>query len=132
MPKSVHPIKILASVELGNPAAHCAHFGICSIAVLSLRQWTVFKPGHIRHLKAILSVTSSGSLRFEFSLESMRADTRAQFFSSDGFRVDHAAVLPRSITHLLRIPQRAGIVPGIYVLSLLTDALFMELTLEIP
>jgi len=130
MSKSVHDIKILVSVELGNPAAECAHFGICSVAVLSPKQWAAFKSRHIRHVKAVLSVSPAGSLRFEFPLESMRADTRAQFFPSEGFRVDGSTVLPRRTLSLLRIPPSAIIMPGLYALSLLADTLVVELALQ--
>jgi len=131
MSKPVRTIQIPVSVELGNPAADCAHFGICSVAVLSPKQWAVFKPRHIRHVKAMLSAPASGGLRFEFPLESMRADTRAQFFPMEGFRVDGATVLPRALLQLLRTPPRTGTIPGLYAVSQLADALVVELALGV-
>ncbi len=130
MLKSAHDIKILASVELGNPAARCAHFGICSVAVLSPKQWAVFKPRHIRHLKAMLSVTADGCLRFEFPLDGMRTDTRAQFFPPEGFRVDSGSVLPRVIATILQLQKGAETVPGMYAFRLSAGGLVLELSLS--
>ena len=132
MSKSVHDIKIPVSVELGNPASDCAHFGICSVAVLSPKQWGAFKSRHVRHVKAMLSVSTTGSLRFEFPLESMRADTRAQFFPPEGFRVDSAGTMPRVIVRLLHLSPSACTVPGVYGLSVERDGLVMELTISAP
>ncbi|MBP6810277.1 MAG: hypothetical protein KA138_02075 [Saprospiraceae bacterium] len=130
MPKPVHALKILASVELGNPAADCAHFGICSVSVLSPKQWAVFKPRHFRHAKALISVTANASLRFEFPLESMRADTRAEFFPMEGFRVDSARVFPGVVSTLLKLPEGTQIVPGLYAFSRFFNRLVVELSLE--
>ncbi|MBC7778022.1 MAG: hypothetical protein H7246_21500 [Phycisphaerae bacterium] len=130
MQKPMPEIKILASVELGNPAAHCAHFGICSIAVLSPKHWAIFKPRHVRHVKAMLSVTTAGCLRFEFPLEGMRSDTRAQFFPPEGFRVDSASVLPRVLATALRLPRGMETVPGRYAFRLFPDGLVLELLLS--
>lgn len=129
MPKPIHALKILASVELGNPAADCAHFGICSITVLSPKQWTVFKPRHFRHVKALISVTVNASLRFEFPLEGMRADTRAEFFPREGFRVDSARILPDSINAKLGLAPGLYVAQGIYAWKYFNAGLRVELAL---
>lgn len=132
MSKPIPSTKILASVELGSPAADCAHFGICSVEVLSPEQWAVFQPRHIRHLKAVLSVTASGGLRFEFPLDGMRTDTRMVFFPPEGFRVDSAMTLPHFITLALNLPLGTTTLTGMYALVLSGNRLRLDLTIEMP
>ncbi|MFN0175883.1 MAG: hypothetical protein ACKVU0_14620 [Saprospiraceae bacterium] len=129
MPKPVHAVKILASVELGNPAADCTHFGICSISVLSPRQWAVFKPRHFRHVKALISLTIHESLKMEFPLESMRPDTRAEFFPKEGFRVDSARILPDSILSKLGLSPSLYVAQGVYSWKYFNAGLRVELAL---
>lgn len=123
------PIKILTSVELGSPAADCAHFGICSVDVITPEQWVVFQPRHIRQVKAILSINPRGQLCFEFPIDGMLEETRVQFFPEMGFRVDSARVLPAVITELLGIKDLLYTVPGIYPLTFLANSLITELCL---
>ncbi len=122
-------MKILAAVELGSPAADCAHFGICSVDVLSPAQWAAFRPCHVRHVKAILSRSGRDCLRFEFPLDGMRADTRAQFFPPEGFRVDSAKALPCSVTDALGLPPGIHTLPGVYALDIWGDGLGVGLSL---
>lgn len=122
-------MKIYAAVELGSPAADCAHFGICSVDVLSPEQWEVFQPCHPRSAKAILSVSGGGHLRFEFPLDGMRLDTRTQFFPPEGFRVDSAKALPLPLTEALGLVRGARIKPGVYALHQLVDGLAIDLLL---
>ncbi len=123
------PIKILASVELGSPAADCAHFGICSVDVITPQQWATFQPQHIRHVKAVLSATADGRLRLTFPFEGMRADTRAAFFPPEGFRIDSTKALPCSITEALGLPPDIRTLPSVYPFELLNDGLDMVVTL---
>jgi len=129
MSKPIHTIKLLAAVELGSPAADCAHFGICSVEVITPEEWVAFQPRHIRQVKAVISTTSKGSLRFEFPLEAIRADTCAQFFSEEGFRVDSARRLPDSITVRLGLKSGLRASPGIYHLKLMKACLVVDLEL---
>ncbi|MBX2893483.1 MAG: hypothetical protein KF734_21395 [Saprospiraceae bacterium] len=117
---------VLADVRLGSPAAQCAHFGICSIDTLSEQEWDAFCPKHIRHLKAKLSLTADNFLRCEFPLDGMRNDTRARFFSSNGFRVDAPKVLPSGITALFGLSLSVQIQPGLYPIHESEDALTVE------
>lgn len=121
--------KLLAAVELGNPDADCAHFGICSIKMLPLRQWIRYKPAHVRQVKAVLSAHGNDQLRLEFPLGAMQADTRSQFFPPEGFRVESAAELPPMIARLLQIPTGMAARPGIYTLVQSAHCLTINLTL---
>jgi len=123
------PIKLLAAVELGSPAADCAHFGICSVEVITPEQWATFQPWHIRQVKAVISTTTNGLLRFEFPLEAMRTDTCAQFFPEEGFRVDSASSLPDSITIQLGLRSGLRLLPGIYHLKLMKACLVVDMEL---
>jgi hypothetical protein len=122
-------IKLLAAVELGSPAADCAHFGICSVEVITPEQWAIYEPRHIRQVKAEISKTVSGLLRFEFPIEAMRADTLAQFFPEEGFRVDSARSLPDSITLQLGLRSGLRLLPGIYHLKLIKACLVVDMEL---
>lgn len=130
MSKPASNIPMLASVELGSPAADCAHFGICSVTALSPKQWADFQPLHIRHVKALLSVTASGGLRVEFPFPGMRSDTRAQFFPPEGFRVDSARILPDSLIAVLGLMPGMYPMPGVYALKILKTELVVELALS--
>jgi hypothetical protein len=123
------PIKLLAAVELGSPAADCAHFGICSVEVITPQQWATYEPRHIRQVKAEISSTLNGMLRFEFPIEAMRADTFDQFFPEEGFRVDSARSLPDSITIRLGLKLGLRVLPGIYQLKLIKTSIVVELEL---
>lgn len=120
---------VLTAVELGSPAAACAHFGICSLEVISPKQWDHFQSLHIRHVKAMLSKTKSGQLRIKLPLESMRLETQLQFFPESGFRVDSGFILPDSITEMLSLPSGMQTIAGLYPIKLGTGCLWLELAL---
>jgi hypothetical protein len=105
---------LLTSVELGSPAADCAHFGICSVNVISTAEWTNFEPRHLRHLKAVVSTELADNLLFAFPFDGMRADTRSQFFPPEGFRVDSAKMLPNSLVEALGLAPGLCTRPGLY------------------
>jgi hypothetical protein len=105
---------LLASVELGSPAADCNHYGICSVELLPPEHWETLTPAHFRHIKALLSLGTGGGLFFQIPLSGIRADTFLAFFPPEGFRVDSAKVLPDEITASLGLPNGAGTVPGLY------------------
>lgn len=129
MKKTTLPIKLYASVELGSPASDCAHFGICSMEVISPEQWDAFLPKHIRQVKAMLSLGPNHGLRFEFPLHSMRPDTQTQFFPPEGFRVDSAKVVPDAIIEQLGLHSGMSTIPGVYTLTSLASGLVMEISL---
>lgn len=129
MKKPTLPIKLYTAVELGSPASDCAHFGICSMEVISPEQWDAFLPKHIRQVKAMLSLGPNHGLRFEFPLHSMRPDTRTQFFPPEGFRVDSAKVVPDTIVAQLGLYSGMSTVPGVYALTSLAGGLVMEISL---
>ncbi len=120
---------ILAAIELGSPAADCAHFGICSVEVLAPAQYAIFQPKHIRHVKAALSRTRAGLLRIEFPYDGMRLETRQQYFPRDGFRVDSAKALPNWISEVLGLASGSCTRPGAYALVLAVDGYVVELVL---
>lgn len=123
--------KILSAVELGSPAADCAHFGICSIEEVSPEQWNAFQPRHMRHVKAVISVTSDAQLQFEFPLEGMRADTRLQFFPEAGFRVDSAFVVPEGISEALGFSGIWRTLPKVYALKTEQFSIVLQLALAL-
>lgn len=122
--------KTYAAVELGSPAADCAHFGICSLEEISPEQWARFRPGHIRQVKALLSRSKQGALRFEFPYNGMRPDTRKEFFPASGFRVDSARSLPDSLARMLGICSSLSLVPGQYPLKFSGSGVKLELILK--
>ena len=122
-------MKILTSVELGSPAADCAHFGICSVDVITPEQWATFQPRHIRQVKALVSATSDGGLCLNFPFDGMREDTRVQFFPQEGFRMDSAKTLPCTILEALGLPAGLCTLPGIYPLVVVKDGFEMLVTL---
>jgi hypothetical protein len=128
MTNPMHPIRFFASVELGSPEADCAHFGICSVELISSNQWAEFHPLNNRQVRAVLSKTREGLLRFEFSLKGMRTDTRTQFFSAEGFRIDSACVLPDSITIKLGFKSGISTIPGVYALKYLKSGIVVKLS----
>jgi hypothetical protein len=97
--------------------------------VIPPEQWATFQPRHIRQVKAAISITANGLLRFEFPLEAMRADTCAQFFPEEGFRVDSARSLPDSITEQLGLRSGLCALPGLYPLKLRKSIMVVELEL---
>ena len=105
---------ILTSVELGSPAADCAHFGICSVEVISPAAWTNFEPQHLRHLKALVATEGTDNLLFAFPFDGMRPDTRSQFFPPEGFRVDSAKMLPNCLVEALGLAPGLCTRPGLY------------------
>jgi len=119
--------KILAAVELGSPAADCAHFGICSVDVLTPEQWEAFQPRHIRHVKVIISRTKDGLLRFKFPFQGMRADTLASFFPAEGFRVDSACTFPLGVTDALGLPMGIRTKPAVYSIGVREQSLVVKL-----
>jgi hypothetical protein len=129
-PKSNHTSKIYATVELGSPAADCAHFGICSLEEIAPAQWARFRPRHIRHVKALLSRSKQGALRFEFPYNGMRPDTRKEFFPASGFRVDSARSLPDLLARTLGICSSLSFVPGLYLLKFSGAGIKLELPLK--
>lgn len=129
MSKQKEPIKILVSVELGSPAADCAHFGICSVDIITPQQWATFQPQHIRQLKAVVSATPDGRLKFTFPFDGMRADTRMEFFPLDGFRIDSTKTLSCTITEALGLPSGVRTLPHMYPLELLNNGLEIVVTL---
>jgi hypothetical protein len=123
-------MKIFTSTVLGSPAAECAHFGICQVEILPPDQWDSFHPQHIRHTKALLSLTrNQEQLRFEFPLSGMRTDTRESFFPVDGFRVDSAGQLPELLAVALGADCKV-IVPKVYPLVFLTDVIVLDVELR--
>jgi hypothetical protein len=129
MKKTTLPIKLYAAVELGSPASDCAHFGICSMEVISPEQWDAFQPKHIRQVKAVISIGRGQGLQFEFPLDGMRVDTWIQFFPPEGFRVDSAKVVPDAIVAQLGLHSGMSTVPGMYALTSLANGLVMEISL---
>lgn len=130
MSKSIHSEKIMVTVELGSPAAECAHFGICSVSILPPEQWDDFHPRHLRQVKALLWLGDEGVLCFEFPLEAMRPDTRAQFFPPEGFRVDSGRGFSEGIMALLGVPSGTRPIPGMYTLVPIEGALRLRLLVE--
>ncbi len=114
MKKPTPTAHILTSVELGSPAADCAHFGICSVEVISQAEWINFEPQHLRHLKAVISTEGTENLLFAFPFDGMRTDTRSKFFPPEGFRVDSAKMFPNSLVEALGLAPGLCTLPGLY------------------
>ena len=107
-------LKLPCAVELGSPAAECAHFGICSMEVIPPEQWDTFQPRHIRQVKAMVSMNPCGQLRISFPFEGMRKDTQRVFFPPEGFKIDSSRTLPSSIVEALNLPSHTRIQPSFY------------------
>ena len=116
-------LKLPCAVELGSPAAECAHFGICSMEVIPPDQWAAFHPRHIRHVKAMLSTSACGQLHIFFPFESMRKDTQMVFFPPEGFKIDSSRPLPYNIIEALELPPGTRIQPNLYPLTWQNDGL---------
>jgi len=119
-------MKIYTTTVLGSPTSDCAHFGICKVDVLPPEQWDSFEPQHVRHVKAILSLSGEkGLLRFEFPFSGMRAETRRAFFSPQGFRIDSPGYLSEQLATAIGTDHRI-IVPGLYLLAFSREGTILE------
>ncbi len=118
--------KVCAATILGSPAAECANFGICKLEKLSPMAWKKFQPQHLRHAKAMISLSpKSDWICLEFSITAMRPDTFQKFFSAGTFRIDSAGQLPDKIMQALAT-KRQSIVPGIYPLAIDGESIVLE------
>ncbi|MBL7776033.1 MAG: hypothetical protein JNK89_08525 [Saprospiraceae bacterium] len=107
---------VFVLVTLGNPAAQCANYGICSAESVDPQVWERWKPQVSASLKAVLTAPAAGNVRLEFSPEAMLPDTWEQYFSSGIFRVDAPYALQPKLAQALgyaafTVPQ--GIYPVI-------------------
>lgn len=122
--------KVHIAVELGSPAADCAHFGVCSIELLPPKQWAAFRPRHIRHLKALVALRAASALWLEFPFEGMLPATHETFFPVTGFRVDSGTAIPPCLAEALQLTQEMQTVPGLYPLEFSQEGASLELALQ--
>lgn len=116
--------------EIGSPAADCKYFGICSTELLSDQDWVNFTPTRVRQTKAILSLASSDQLLFSFPISGMLSETREQFFSASGFKVDTPYFLPKFAIEAFNLPLGSSIKPGTYTVAHRSEA-SLDLSLEV-
>lgn len=97
-------------VILGSPSANCSGVGICRV----LAHGAVGSSGVVcPRVKAWLSVTASGKLRFEFEKNSLSEETLRKHFSWMLFQVLEPCVIPYRLLRYRTISQRT-IRPGVY------------------
>jgi len=118
--------KVYVATILGSPAAECANFGICKVEKLSPMAWKNFQPQHLRHAKAIISLSpKSDWICLEFSITAMRPDTFQFFFADGTFRIDTVGQLPDKIMQALATKGKS-IVPGIYPVAIDEESIVLE------
>ena len=118
---------IYVKVVLGSPVAECAKFGVCQVEELSPQAWQHFQPKHIRHVKAILSLTRRSKLRFEFPGDGMIPATRTRFFNQADFRVEAPKILSPTIAAAIGLPGKSILMPGLYPLQSSASGVIVEI-----
>lgn len=102
--------RIRTDVILGSPSANCSGVGICRVMAHSTEG---LSEATCPRVKAWLSVTASGKLRFEFEKDSLSEEMLQKHFSWMLFQVLEPCMIPYRLLRYRTIAQRT-IRPGIY------------------
>ncbi|MEZ4920688.1 MAG: hypothetical protein R2792_16425 [Saprospiraceae bacterium] len=112
---------VYTQVELGNPNAHCARFGICDARLLSYREWNSLRLRHYRTAKAIFTYQScTRQLDIQFPPGGLLPQALQYFFDSNSFLIESPKTLSPTLCKALGISE-CSIEAGVYPIQKAPD-----------
>ena len=113
-PLQDHLKSVFVQVELGNPGANCARFGICDARVIPYEIWLSLHPQQLRMAKAIMSPAGNEALLLQFPLNGLHPAALEAFFNNSHFLIEGPKILSTELCHALNLPSfeiQAGCFP---------------------
>ncbi|NUN99874.1 MAG: hypothetical protein HUU01_04575 [Saprospiraceae bacterium] len=106
----------VVEVKFGIASRNCDNYGVCHIDLAEHLLERKSKETHccLRKTKAILSVSSNGSIELTFPKSAMHAETENLFFSKIMFSVEEDFELPKELAKQFDLEIKAKIIHGNY------------------